>query len=498
MAAMHRYEVLVLKYLKENGGADIDDLQSSLDIGRDAVLWAVQQLSEKKAVSVKQVEHIGVRLSDEGRADIEAFPEEKVVGAIREHGGRLDAGAIKDQVGLSWAKKNGWITIEGGKATLTVEGAKLAAGGTGYELKEVLRRLEKAEGAHIASAVKPDRKYIDVLVKRGLVEIDTRTVVGSVEITDDGLAMLSMGGLEEEGIGALTKEIIANRSWEVRGFKKYEVNAPVEPHYPARLHPVREFINTVRHKWLEMGFVEVSGPIVEAAFWNFDALFSPQDHPTREMQDTFFLKNPKELTVSDLEVLEHVRKMHVSSWKERWSEEIAKQAVLRTHTTSVSAHYIRTLAGVLNANYPLRLFSVGPVFRNESIDYKHLAELHQYDGIVVGKGLTLANLIDTLRKFYAKLGFDNVKLRPSYFPFTEPSLEAFYYDEEHGDSIELTGGGIIRREITRAMGLDKTVLAWGGGIERLMLSRGVLGLDSILTPYKNNVGWLRTRPNLKV
>jgi len=138
------------------------------------------------------------------------------------------------------------------------------------------------------------------------------------------------------------------------------------------------------------------------------------------------------------------------------------------------------------------------VFRNESTDYKHLAELHQYDGIIVGDNLTLANLIDTLKKFYTKLGLDNFKFRPSYFPFTEPSLEAFYYDEEHGDYIELAGGGIIRKEIIKAMGINKTVLAWGGGVDRLMISNKIFGLDSIATLFKNDIGWLRTRGNLKV
>jgi phenylalanyl-tRNA synthetase alpha chain len=247
-----------------------------------------------------------------------------------------------------------------------------------------------------------------------------------------------------------------------------------------------------------MGFIEVAGPIVESAFWNFDALFSPQDHPTREMQDTFFLSNPKQLTIEDLELMARVKKMHTTAWKEKWSEEIASGAVLRTHTTSVSARYMHKLASTMNANYPLKLFSVGSVFRNESVDYKHLAELHQYDGIIVGDNLTLANLIDTLKKFYAKLGLTNVKIQPAYFPFTEPGLGAYYYDEEHGDTIELTGGGIIRKEITKAMGMNKTVLAWGGGVDRLLLNKEIFGMDSLLAAYKNNIGWLRSRGNLKV
>ncbi len=361
----------------------------------------------------------------------------------------------------------------------------------------MLNTLNKATRNEVKNIISINKELVDALLKRSLLEIRERSVVKSIAITKSGIELLSSSP-KEEGISALTREIIKNKDWEKAKFKPYNMNAVVEQIYPARLHPFREFLNFMRQKWLEMGFIEVHGPIVESAFWNFDALFSPQDHQTREMQDTFFLSNPKQLTIDDIEVMNRVKKMHLTGWKEKWSEEIAKSAVLRTHTTSVSARYMNKLSKAVDASYPLKLFSTGSVFRNENIDYKHLAELHQYDGIIVGDNLTLANLIDTLKKFYTKLGLENVKFRPSYFPFTEPSLEAFYYDEEHGDSIELAGGGIIRKEITKAMGINKTVLAWGGGVDRLMISNKIFGLDSITTLFKNNIGWLRSRGNLKV
>jgi len=258
---------------------------------------------------------------------------------------------------------------------------------------------------------------------------------------------------------------------------------------------MHELIDIIREVWLSMGFIEGIGPIIESAFWNFDALFSPQDHPTRDMQDTFFLSNPKTIDVNDLELLSRVKKMHKKNWGPIWREEIAKQALLRTHNTSVSAHYINKFADLDKHEYPIKVFSVGRIFRNESVDYKHLAELYQYDGIIIGDNLSLANLIHTLKDFYRRLGIE-VGLKPSYFPFVEPGMEVFYFDKEHNDRIELCGAGIIRKEITTALGSSKSVLAWGGGIERLMFN--MLKIGSLSDMYKNDIGWLRERESLRL
>ncbi len=492
---MHDYEIKILEQIKGKKESSLEELEESTGVPRDGILWAIENLAEKNAVDVKRKPSVEIALTEEGKADTKAFPEERLVKSLASGPKRMNE--IKDQVGLSWAKRNGWIIIDKGSAALTEEGKKVASGKIEYEAKAVLNGLASGKSDVADKLAREKKGIVEALAKRGVITLRERSAVSSITITKSGEKLLETAS-KETGVGALSKEAIVGQAWKKQGFKPYNINAPSETIYPARLHPIREFMNFIRQKWLEMGFIEVSGPIIDSAFWNFDALFSPQDHPTREMQDTFFLSNPKQLNVEDIEALENVKKMHTTGWGDIWREELAKSAVLRTHTTSVSAHYMRKLASAVNANFPLKLFSIGSVFRNESVDYKHLAELHQVDGIIVGDNLTLANLIASLKEFYGKLGMENVKFRPSYFPFTEPSLEAYYYDEEHGDSIELLGGGIIRKEITKAMGIDKTVLAWGGGIERPMLNSRIFGLDSILTPYKNNIGWLRTRGNLKV
>ena len=484
----------VLSLLNGKKEATLEHLEDGLDIGRDQIMWAVENLAKQNAVSVARERSKGVMLTEEGRQDTTEFPEEALVKTLLKSGKKSNMSEIKDQIGLSWAKRNGWITVEKGTAILTSLGEEIASGKKEYRSRAILNKLGKAQPSEVEKISEESKEIVDSFIKRGLLEVTERNLVKSISITKSGADMLKSAP-KEAGIGPVTREIISNRTWERQPFKPYDVNAPVDEAQPGRIHPMREFINKIRQKWLEMGFIEINGPIIESAFWNFDALFSPQDHPTREMQDTFFLENPQQLSIQDVEALERVRKMHLGGWKERWSEELAGKALMRTQVTALSARQMRKMANTVSASYPLKFFSVGQVFRNESIDYKHLEEFHQYEGIIIGDNLTLANLIYELKTFYGKLGFNNVKIRPSYFPFTEPSLEGYYYDETLGENIELTGAGIIRKEITKALGINKTVLAWGGGVERFLLDK--LKLDYISTPYRNNVGWLRSRKNIR-
>ncbi|MGC8586555.1 MAG: phenylalanine--tRNA ligase subunit alpha [Candidatus Micrarchaeia archaeon] len=474
---MHVYEITLLKFLKKKRSASFEELKST-GIGEDAIRWAIEELSKIGAISVEREELESVELSEEGKSYLKEFPEERLIKELSKGSMRIDA--IKNKIGLIWAKKNGWIKIDGDKVELTEEGR--SAVGKEYALRSALNEIAKGtvrEGAELG-----------VLSKRKLVRIGKKSIIKNIVLTENGAKLNPI----EEGIGPLTPEMLKTGSWRGKSFKAYDVNAESAIIYPARMHPVHEFINIIRSTWIGMGFMEVSGPIIESAFWNFDALFSPQDHPTREMQDTFFLSNPKTIDIEDVEALSRVKAMHEHAWKERWHKDLAKQALLRTQTTSVSVHFIRKYAGIMNANYPVKLFSVGKVFRNESIDYKHLSELHQSDGIIIGDNLALSNLIATLKSFYEQVGFPDIRIRPSFFPFVEPGLEVYYHDDKLNDNIELCGAGIIRKEITKAMGLNKDVLAWGMGLERILMR--YLGIERISELYENSVAWLRKRKEI--
>ncbi len=481
----------LLEYISSHGGASPEEAAAALRVERGELQKAIDGLERDGAIRVDRVRMLSASVTEEGRRYIGRFPEEALRDELAK--GPVKVHEIHDGIALGWAKKNGWIAIDGGLATLTSKGAESAK--TGYPMRELLVALLSAPKNRHNELIRNTRDLAEALEKRKLITIDDAGAVAGMSLTKEGEVLAgrrtARAGTE---IGQLNKEMLLSKSWKGKAFKGYDVNAPSDTVYPARLHPMREFLERVRRIWLNMGFAEVEGPIIESSFWNFDALFSPQDHPTREMQDTFFLSSPKTLSIDDVELMARVRSMHEEGWKGRWEEAIARQAVLRTHTTSVSARHIYKYANY-DGDDPLRLFSIGKVFRNESIDYKHLAELHQNDGIIIGRKLSLANLVHTLREFYSQLGFE-VRIKPSYFPFVEPGMEITYFDEKRGDWIELCGSGVIRREITKALGTKNTVLAWGAGLDRLLFNE--LGISSLTDLYRNDVDWLRARKSLMV
>ena len=244
-----------------------------------------------------------------------------------------------------------------------------------------------------------------------------------------------------------------------------------------------QWLKIRRQIFFEMGFEEMSGSAVESSFWNFDALFQPQDHPARELADTFYIKGVEPLPKGD--VVEKVKKAHKRGWNYKWAEELACKKTLRTHTTAVSARYLVDSRKRQNAKY----FCVGRVYRNEVVDYKHLAEFYQVEGIVLWEKATFADLMGLLREFYRKLGFEKIRFRPSYFPYTEPSLEIEVYFEKKKAWLELGGAGVFRPEVSIPLWGKYPVLAWGLSLERPLMLANDIG--DIRTFYKNDLAWLR-------
>jgi len=360
----------------------------------------------------------------------------------------------------------------------------------GRELEGIVALLKK--GANDASIPQAQKNTVADLVKRGLVERkESKTV--SVTITPAGVEALESA--EDQGFERLTPEILSSiraTGLDVK-LRPIDVSASAPEFHPGRRHPVKELIAEVREVYLSMGFKEITGDAVQAAFWNFDALFTPQDHPARELQDTFYVKDMRDQRISRSGVMANVAAAHESGWQTgskgwryKWNVEEARRLVLRTHNTAVTIQATRDSGGA-----ETRVFSVARVYRNESLDYKHLAELHQMEGIVIGDGLNLKHLMGVLTKFYGKLGMSGVKLWPSYFPYTEPSMQVMVYYDKVGKWLEMGGAGIFRPEVTWPLGVKKPVIAWGCGLERLLMLR--LGMEDIRELYDNDLGWLRER-----
>ena len=328
--------------------------------------------------------------------------------------------------------------------------------------------------------------------RRGLIESVISTT-RTWSITKKGESIDDETLVEKQSISEITTELLQSDAWKEADFRPFDVTLESATPRTGRSHPMQALIERVRSIFLEMGFSELVDDYVQTAGWNMDALFIPQDHPAREMQDTFYLEDPKSielpkhLTDAWGAIHEHGGETGSVGWGGKFSAETSKKGLLRTHTTVNTIQYLAA-----NPKEACRVFSVDRVFRKEAIDRTHLPEFHQIEGIIMEEGANLQMLVTTLKTFYAKMGYPEVRVRPAYFPYTEPSLEIEV--KWRGKWLELGGAGIFRPEVTEPLGISTPVLAWGMGLERLAML--VLGLDDIRQLYISDLEWLRNQPIL--
>ncbi|MEK6844137.1 MAG: phenylalanine--tRNA ligase subunit alpha, partial [Nanoarchaeota archaeon] len=282
--------------------------------------------------------------------------------------------------------------------------------------------------------------------RKDIVKIKETNVV-EFELTEIG-KQLAGKEIHSNLIEEITPEII--KAWDKnKKFRSYDIQSHVPSIYGGKRHFVNEAINYAKRIWLDMGFKEMSGNLTETSFWNFDTLFTPQDHPAREMQDTFFIKEA-EGKLPEKSILIRVKDAHESGvdkskgWQYQWLEKEAKKTILRTHTTSVSA---RTLSNLKEKDIPAKYFIIGKVFRNETLDWKHAFEFYQTEGIVIDENVSFRHLLGYLQEFYTKMGFKKIKFVPTFYAFTEPSVEIQVFHEERKEWLELGGAGIFRPEV---------------------------------------------------
>lgn len=368
--------------------------------------------------------------------------------------------------------------------------------------------LVAQDSTHIESVLKQRQDFLNALPcdmnglddgllqhfrqRKGLIASFEQTI-RTWSITDLGRSVQDEYLNETVVISELTPELLQTDAWKDAEFRAFDVTLESATPRRGRSHPMQALIERIRSVFLEMGFSELVDDYVQTAGWNMDALFIPQDHPAREMQDTFYLKEPAKMELSE-ELMGKWKSIHEdggatgsTGWGGSFSFDTAQRPLLRTHTTVNTIQYL--------AQHPkeaCRVFSVDRVFRKEAIDRTHLPEFHQIEGIIMEEGANLQMLVTTLKTFYAKMGYPEVRVRPAYFPYTEPSLEIEV--KWHGKWLELGGAGIFRPEVTEPLGIESPVLAWGMGLERLAML--VLGLDDIRQLYISDLDWLRQQPLL--
>ena len=319
----------------------------------------------------------------------------------------------------------------------------------------------------------------------------SETVTRTWKLSNKGHNVNPESLTEKTQIVDLTPEMLQGDDWRDAEFKRYDVNLPAPTPAGGRPHPMQSLIQRIRSIFLEMGFTEIEGDFVRTAGWNMDSLFIPQTHPARAMQDTFYLEDPEKLPIEEhwldlwADVHENGGGTGSTGWGGHFDREEAKKGLLRTHTT---VNTVKHLAD--QPNEACRVFGIGRVFRQEAIDKSHLPEFHQIEGIIHEPEASLPMLVTTLKTFYAKMGYPDVRVRPAYFPYTEPSLEIEV--KWRGIWLELGGAGIFRPEVTEPLGTEWPVCAWGMGLERLAML--VLGMDDIRELYQPDLLKLRSMP----
>lgn len=496
---LHLYEKKILKALDENKGkATPEQVAKSQDMDIKAVMSAADSLESKDIIKIKKEVKEVLSLSDTGKQYAEyGLPERKILEALdKEESIRISDAAEKTgldssevNIAIGWLFKKKWATMDKGEIKITPEGKDALNEESDDEL--LLNKLLQTQQM-LFDPSKVIKEGLNLLKKRkNIIKIKKKHKF-TFELTPKGREILDIGVVIKDQATQLTHDDLKTGKWKKLEYRPYDVQAEYPLIYPGKIHPLQKTIEEIRKVFIKLGFTESKGTILESAFWNFDCLFQPQDHAAREMQDTFYIKIPQMAKLPGEGLVKKVAHVHEKGgdtgsegWQYQWDEEVARQSVLRTHTTCVSARFLK------DHKPPIKMFSVGRVFRRETITYKHLPEFHQVEGIIAAENIDFENLLGILEEFYHKLGFD-VRFRPAYFPYTYLSTECEIYLPEKESWIELGGSGMFRPEVLEPLGIKTPVAAFGLGIERLAMIR--LGITDIRMLYQSDLGWLRDLP----
>ncbi len=467
-----------------------DQLATLLNMPISALASLVAQLEQAGLIEAKRVERRAVQLTQDGKAALSGLPERKLITALssEEEISTLLNRTKLGSIALQWAKKNNWIMLLNHSGKTMVK--KISDKRSCHE--EMLAKFSengdvKTDKELAIAKELRDRKLVHILEGKALF----------VKIMPKGEATLKTKHGDE--VTQVTPALV--RHGEIPNFRPYNVEADVEPVFPGKRHPLQLLADNIRDIFIGMGFQEMDGPIVESSFWNFDVMFMPQNHPNRDLMDTFFLKQPNKTRVPK-QLADIVKQVHLNGWKtgskgcaSEWSVEEAAKPILRTHTTATTFRYLEKI-GKGEIPIPCKFFSINRVFRNEAIDKTHLPEFHQIEGFVVADNLNLRSLMGVFTDFYAQLGISKVRFKPVFNPYTEPSMEIFGYHDALSKWVEIGNSGIFRPETLAPFNIKQNVIAWGLALERAAMI--LFEVDDIrkVVGASTDLQWIRDFPQL--
>lgn len=417
------------------------------------------------------------KLTEEGEEYLEkGLPEKNLVNFLNSLPqksatlGKLVLKVKNFPIALKWALENNWVMKKRDQITLLKPPHKTPE-------EEALRKIHEGEEV--------EEEILKVLIGRNLVQ----RITESYKKTEETL--LKAGNVVDE----LTHDTLVTGLWRGKKFKPVEVTTVKKLNLkritPGKKQPYNQFLWEVRQKLVELGFKEMTGPTIETEFWNFDALYQAQMHPARTWTQTYSLKNPKFGKLPNQKIVNRVKMTHENGWttgstgwQYKWDPRKAMRLMPRAHTTACSA---RQLAK--GVKIPGKYFIIGRNFRPDVIDFKHSVEFNHCEGIVIDWDINFKHLLGLLKEFAVEFaGAKKVKFIPDYYPFVEPGAQLSALHPELG-WIELAGSGIFREEVTKPLGVDAPVLAWGLGIDRLAMFK--LKINDIRELFSRNLEWLK-------
>jgi phenylalanyl-tRNA synthetase alpha chain len=380
-------------------------------------------------------------------------------------------------------KKKGFIDIDRDKVKVTSAGRKF------YKDKKVEKLLSKiAKGVFLDEM--DDKDTVKLMLKRGIFSSDEK-VMRYISVTKKGQSLKSRVRRVKE-VGVLTPRMLETRSWKKAEFRPYNLDAPAPKLKIGKKQPYRRFLDELKMKLVSLGFDQMHGPVVELSFFNCEALYMPQKHIAKSIHDIYYVKDPKYGKLGYAKgFVSDVAKTHKNGWKTgskgwgyEFDEKTANRLILRSHGTALSARWLMRD----DLRIPGKYFAMVRCYRPDVIDATHLAEFFQVEGIILGEGLNMRDLFGVLKMFAKDVaGVEKYRIKPGYFPFTEPSAELHGYKD--GRWMEIGGSGIFRPELTKPLGIDIPVLAWGLGLDRQFMS--AKGVSDIRELFSQDIDKLR-------
>jgi len=506
LKALHPLEVRLLRAFKPDDEITTEAIISTLDYNTGQCNQAVSWLSAKELITeVSRSTSVSYELTPLGQEyQSVGTPEERILAHLEEQGATLipDLSAALElenkDIGSAYGllAKEGAVKMDDQKRVCLVD----ADAAKSITLIRALLDRAEAEGPLADDVLSQhEREALEgVSRKRGSSSAPFRVVERervTYKMNEAGVSVaksLADAGITGVEIGQLTPELLKSGEWKGQAFRAYNINVPQAYVPVGRRNPYSAFLDHVKDKLISLGFEQFDGSLVETEFWNSDALFMPQFHSARDIHDVYYLEQPTHAKSIDEPFLSNVASAHEDGgdtgsrgWRYSFDRDFTKRLILRSQGTAVSA---RTLC---NATIPGRYFGMLRCFRPDDVDATHLSDFYQTEGIVLSPDVNLKTLLGLLQMFAVEVaGATDVKYVPAYFPFTEPSVEVHIKHPVLG-WFELGGSGIFRPEVTRPMGVDVPVLAWGLGIDRMALMS--LGLDDLRELFSADLQAVRRR-----